>query len=131
KSKSMLVKVNGKLPFGCTAKDLILYVIGQIGTAGGTGYAIEFAGEAISELSMEGRMTVCNMAIEAGARSGLVAVDKKTIDYFRGRPYAPTGILWDQAIEYWSTLHSDADAQFDRVIELNAADIAPQVTWGT
>ncbi|AQS50686.1 3-isopropylmalate dehydratase large subunit [Paenalcaligenes hominis] len=131
KSKSMLVKVNGKLPFGCTAKDLILYVIGQIGTAGGTGYAIEFAGEAISELSMEGRMTVCNMAIEAGARSGLVAVDKKTIDYFRGRPYAPTGILWDQAVEYWSTLHSDADAQFDRVIELNAADIAPQVTWGT
>ncbi|GGE68006.1 MAG TPA: 3-isopropylmalate dehydratase large subunit [Paenalcaligenes hominis] len=131
KSKSMLVKVNGKLPFGCTAKDLILYVIGQIGTAGGTGYAIEFAGEAISELSMEGRMTVCNMAIEAGARSGLVAVDKKTIDYFRGRPYAPTGIMWDQAVEYWSTLHSDADAQFDRVIELNAADIAPQVTWGT
>lgn len=131
KSKSMLVKVNGKLPFGCTAKDLILYVIGQIGTAGGTGYAIEFAGQAISELSMEGRMTVCNMAIEAGARSGLVAVDKKTIDYFRGRPYAPTGIMWDQAVEYWSTLHSDADAQFDRVIELNAADIAPQVTWGT
>ncbi|MEZ2721049.1 3-isopropylmalate dehydratase large subunit [Paenalcaligenes hominis] len=131
KSKNMLVKVNGKLPFGCTAKDLILYVIGQIGTAGGTGYAIEFAGDAISELSMEGRMTVCNMAIEAGARSGLVAVDKKTIDYFRGRPYAPTGILWDQAVEYWSTLHSDADAQFDRVIELNAADIAPQVTWGT
>lgn len=131
KSKSMLVRVNGKLPFGCTAKDLILYVIGQIGTAGGTGYAIEFAGTAITDLSMEGRMTVCNMAIEAGARSGLVAVDQKTIDYFRGRPYAPTGIVWDQAVEYWKTLHSDANAHFDRVIELNAADIAPQVTWGT
>lgn len=131
KSKSMLIKVNGKLPFGCTAKDLILYVIGQIGTAGGTGYAIEFAGSAISDLSMEGRMTVCNMAIEAGARSGLVAVDQKTIDYFRGRPYAPTGVLWDQAVQYWQTLHSDEGAQFDKVIELNAADIAPQVTWGT
>lgn len=127
----MLIKVNGKLPFGCTAKDLILYVIGQIGTAGGTGYAIEFAGSAISDLSMEGRMTVCNMAIEAGARSGLVAVDQKTIDYFRGRPYAPTGVLWDQAVQYWQTLHSDEGAQFDKVIELNAADIAPQVTWGT
>lgn len=131
KSKSMLVKVNGKLPFGCTAKDLILYVIGQMGTAGGTGYAIEFAGSAITDLSMEGRMTVCNMAIEAGARSGMVAVDNKTIDYFRGRPYAPTGILWDQAVEYWKTLHSDADAQFDKVIELDASQIAPQVTWGT
>lgn len=131
KSKSMLVKVDGKLPFGCTAKDLILYVIGQIGTAGGTGYAIEFAGSAISDLSMEGRMTVCNMAIEAGARSGLVAVDDKTVDYFRGRPYAPSGAQWDQAVEYWHTLHSDPEAQFDEVIELNAADIEPQVTWGT
>ena len=131
KSKSMLVKVNGKLPFGCTAKDLILYVIGKIGTAGGTGYAIEFAGSAMADLSMEGRMTVCNMAIEAGARSGMVAVDNKTIDYFRGRPYAPTGVLWDQAVAYWKTLHSDEGAQFDKVIELNAADIAPQVTWGT
>ena len=131
KSKSMLIKVNGKLPFGCTAKDLILYVIGQIGTAGGTGYAIEFAGSAISDLSMEGRMTVCNMAIEAGARSGLVAVDQKTIDYFRGRPYAPTGVLWDQAVQYWQALHSGEGAQVDKVIELNAADIAPQVTWGT
>ena len=131
KSKSMLVKVDGKLPFGCTAKDLILYVIGQIGTAGGTGYAIEFAGTAISDLSMEGRMTVCNMAIEAGARSGLVAVDDKTIDYFRGRPYAPSDELWDQAVAYWQTLHSDPEAQFDEVIELNAADIEPQVTWGT
>lgn len=131
KSKSMLVKVNGDLPFGCTAKDLILYVIGQIGTAGGTGYAIEFAGSAITDLSMEGRMTVCNMAIEAGARSGMVAVDTKTIEYFRGRPYAPTGVLWDQAVSYWNTLHSDEGAEFDKVIELNAADIAPQVTWGT
>lgn len=131
KSKSMLININGKLPFGCTAKDLILYVIGQIGTAGGTGYAIEFAGEAMQDLSMEGRMTVCNMAIEAGARSGMVAVDDKTIEYFRGRPYAPTGELWDQAVQYWQTLHSDAGAQFDKVINLNAADIAPQVTWGT
>ena len=131
KSKSMLVKVNGALPFGCTAKDLILYVIGKIGTAGGTGYAIEFAGSAITDLSMEGRMTVCNMAIEAGARSGMVAVDAKTIEYFRGRPYAPTGVLWDQAVSYWNTLHSDEGAEFDKVIELNAADIAPQVTWGT
>ncbi len=131
KSKSMLVKVDGKLPFGCTAKDLILYVIGKIGTAGGTGYAIEFAGTAISDLSMEGRMTVCNMAIEAGARSGLVAVDEKTIDYFKGRPYAPTAEVWDQAVDYWKTLHSDEGAQFDHVIELNAADIEPQVTWGT
>lgn len=131
KSKSMLININGKLPFGCTAKDLILYVIGQTGTAGGTGYAIEFAGEAIRDLSMEGRMTVCNMAIEAGARSGMVAVDNKTIEYFRGRPYAPKGILWDQAVEYWKTLHSDEGATFDKVINLNAADIAPQVTWGT
>lgn len=131
KSKSMLVKVNGKLPFGCTAKDLILYVIGKIGTAGGTGYAIEFAGSAISELSMEGRMTICNMAIEAGARSGLVAVDDKTIEYFQGRPYAPKAELWEQAVEYWKTLHSDEGAEFDLVIELDAADIEPQVTWGT
>ena len=131
KSKSMLININDKLPFGCTAKDLILYVIGQTGTAGGTGYAIEFAGEAIRDLSMEGRMTVCNMAIEAGARSGMVAVDNKTIEYFRGRPYAPKGILWDQAVEYWKTLHSDEGATFDKVINLNAADIAPQVTWGT
>lgn len=131
KSKNMLINIDGKLPFGCTAKDLILYVIGQIGTAGGTGYAIEFAGEAIRDLSMEGRMTVCNMAIEAGARSGMVAVDGKTIDYFRGRPYAPSGVVWDQAVQYWKTLHSDEGAQFDKVINLNAADIEPQVTWGT
>jgi len=131
KSRSMLVRVEGELPFGCTAKDLILYVIGRIGTAGGTGYAIEFGGSAVRALSMEGRMTVCNMAIEAGARSGMVAVDQTTIDYFRGRPYAPEGALWDQAVEYWRTLHSDPDAVFDRVVEIDAADIEPQVSWGT
>ncbi|MDX3893367.1 3-isopropylmalate dehydratase large subunit [Pusillimonas sp.] len=131
KSKNMLIKVNGSLPFGCTAKDLVLFVIGKIGTAGGTGYAIEFGGSAVRELSIEGRMTVCNMAIEAGARSGMVAVDDKTIEYFRGRPYAPAGEMWDQAVEYWKTLHSDEGAHFDRVIELDAADITPQVSWGT
>ncbi len=131
KSRSMLVRVEGELPFGCTAKDLILYVIGRIGTAGGTGYAIEFGGSAVRALSMEGRMTVCNMAIEAGARSGMVAVDQTTIDYFKGRPYAPEGALWDQAVEYWRTLHSDPDAAFDRVVEIDAADIEPQVSWGT
>ncbi|MHA3902650.1 3-isopropylmalate dehydratase large subunit [Castellaniella sp. WN] len=131
KSRSMLVRVEGELPFGCTAKDLILYVIGRIGTAGGTGYAIEFGGSAVRALSMEGRMTVCNMAIEAGARSGMVAVDQTTIDYFKGRPYAPEGALWDQAAEYWRTLHSDPDATFDRVVEIDAADIEPQVSWGT
>ncbi|CAM5180976.1 3-isopropylmalate dehydratase large subunit OS=Castellaniella defragrans OX=75697 GN=leuC PE=3 SV=1 [Castellaniella defragrans] len=131
KSRNMLVRVEGKLPFGCTAKDLILYVIGQIGTAGGTGHAIEFGGSAVRALSMEGRMTVCNMAIEAGARSGMVAVDAKTVEYFRGRPYAPTGALWDQAVKYWSTLHSDEGATFDRVVEIDASRIVPQVTWGT
>ncbi len=131
KAKSMLVRIEGKLPFGCTGKDLILYVIGQIGTAGGTGYAIEFAGSAVRELSMEGRMTVCNMAIEAGARSGMVAVDDKTINYMRGRPYSPKGVLWDQAVAYWKTLHSDDGAHFDRVIEIDASQITPQLTWGT
>ena len=131
KNKSMLIKVEGELPRGCTAKDLVLHVIGQIGTAGGTGYAIEFGGSTIQSLSVEGRMTVCNMSIEAGARSGMVAVDDKTIEYFRGRPYAPTGEMWDQAVEYWKTLHSDEGAQFDKVVEINAADVAPQVTWGT
>jgi 3-isopropylmalate/(R)-2-methylmalate dehydratase large subunit len=131
KSRSMLVRVEGKLPFGCTAKDLVLYVIGRIGTAGGTGYAIEFGGSTVRALSMEGRMTVCNMAIEAGARSGMVAVDQTTIDYFKGRPYAPEGALWDQAVAYWRTLHSDPDAAFDRVVEIDAAQIAPQVSWGT
>ena len=131
KNKNMQVRVEGKLPAGCTAKDLVLHVIGKIGTAGGTGHAIEFAGSTIRDLSVEGRMTICNMAIEAGARVGLVAVDEKTIEYFRGRPYAPTGEMWDQAVEYWKTLHSDEGAHFDRVIELDAADITPQVSWGT
>lgn len=131
KSKSMLINVQGELPFGCTAKDLILHIIGVIGTAGGTGYAIEFGGPAVQALSMEGRMTVCNMAIEAGARSGLVAVDDKTIEYFRGRPYAPRGEAWDQAVEYWRTLHSDEGAQFDAVVNIDASEIVPQLTWGT
>ena len=131
KAKNMLVKVEGKLPLGCTAKDIVLAIIGRIGTAGGTGYTIEFGGSAIRDLSMEGRMTVCNMAIEAGARAGLVAVDQKTIDYVKNRPLAPTGVEWDQAVAYWKTLHSDPDAKFDTVVELNAADIKPQVTWGT
>jgi 3-isopropylmalate/(R)-2-methylmalate dehydratase large subunit len=131
KSKNMLVKVEGELNKGVTAKDIVLAVIGKIGTAGGTGYAIEFGGSAIESLSMEGRMTVCNMAIEGGARAGIVAVDDKTIEYVKGRPYAPNAENWDKAVAYWKTLHSDADAQFDAVIELNAADIRPQVTWGT
>ena len=130
-AKNMLVRVDGKPGTGVTSKDLILAIIGKIGTAGGTGYTIEFAGQAIRDLSMEGRMTVCNMAIEGGARAGLVAVDDKTIQYVKGRPLAPTGAEWEAAVAYWKTLHSDADAQFDHVVELNAADIVPQVTWGT
>ena len=131
KAKNMLVRVEGELPRGCTAKDLVLYIIGVIGAAGGTGYAIEFGGSTLRALSVEGRMTVCNMAIEAGARSGMVAVDQKTIDYFRGRPYAPIGALWDQAVGYWQTLHSDEGARFDRVVEIDARQVVPQVTWGT
>jgi len=131
KAKNLLVKVEGKLAPGVTAKDIVLAIIGRIGTAGGTGYTIEFAGSAIRGLSMEGRMTVCNMAIEAGARAGLVAVDDKTIAYLKGRPLAPTGVEWDHAVAYWKTLHSDADAKFDHVVELDAAQIIPQVTWGT
>jgi 3-isopropylmalate/(R)-2-methylmalate dehydratase large subunit len=131
KSKNMLVKVDGRLLPGSTAKDIVLAVIGKIGTAGGTGYTIEFAGEAIRMLSMEGRMTLCNMAIEAGARAGLVAVDETTIEYIQGRPYAPKGEPMRHALQYWRTLHSDADAQFDAVVELRAEEIAPQVTWGT
>src|SRR5690606_25435285 len=131
KSKTMLVKVEGDLPAGVTAKDIVLAVIGKIGTAGGTGYAIEFAGSAIRSLSMEGRMTICNMAIEAGARAGMVAVDDTTIEYVKGRPFAPQGDQWERAVAYWRTLHSDPDAKFDSVVELNAADIRPQVTWGT
>ena len=131
KSKNMLVRVDGRLQPGSTAKDIVLAVIGRIGTAGGTGYTIEFAGEAIRNLSMEGRMTLCNMAIEAGARAGLVAVDETTIEYVHGRPYAPKGPALLQALQYWRTLHSDSDAKFDAVIELRAEEIAPQVTWGT
>jgi len=131
KSKNMLVKIDGRLQPGSTAKDIVLAVIGKIGTAGGTGYTIEFAGEAIRNLSMEGRMTVCNMAIEAGARAGLVAVDETTIEYIQGRPYAPKGEALRHALQYWRTLHSDSDAQFDALVELRAEEIAPQVTWGT
>jgi 3-isopropylmalate/(R)-2-methylmalate dehydratase large subunit len=131
KSKNMLVKVDGRLQPGSTAKDIVLAVIGKIGTAGGTGYTIEFAGEAIRNLSMEGRMTLCNMAIEAGARAGLVAVDETTIEYIQGRPYAPKGEALRHALQYWRSLHSDAEAKFDAVVELRAEEIAPQVTWGT
>ena len=131
KAKNMLVKVDGELAPGVTPKDVVLAIIGKIGTAGGTGYTIEFAGSVFRAMSMEGRMTVCNMAIEAGARAGLVAVDDKTIDYVKGRPLSPTGVEWDQAVAYWKTLHSDADAVFDTVVTLNGADIVPQVTWGT
>jgi 3-isopropylmalate/(R)-2-methylmalate dehydratase large subunit len=131
KAKNMLVKVDGKLPFGCTAKDITLAVIGHIGTAGGTGCAIEFAGSTIEALSMEGRMTVCNMAIEAGARAGMVAVDEKTIAYVKDRPFAPRGAMFDDAARHWRTLRSDAGAVFDATIELRAELLKPQVTWGT
>jgi 3-isopropylmalate/(R)-2-methylmalate dehydratase large subunit len=131
KPKAMRVVVDGTLAEGVTAKDIVLAVIGKIGTAGGTGHAIEFAGPAITDLSMEGRMTVCNMAIEAGARGGMIAVDSKTIDYVEGRPYAPKGDLWDRAVAGWRDLHSDADARFDREVHLDAAALKPQVTWGT
>lgn len=131
KSKTMLINVNGEVNVGITAKDIVLAIIGVTGTAGGTGYAIEFAGDAIKALSMEGRMTVCNMAIEAGARAGMVAVDQKTIDFVKGRPYSPKVELWDQAVEAWKDLHSDADAKFDTEINIDAASIKPQVTWGT
>lgn len=131
KMKNLRVRVEGQLAAGVTAKDMALAIIGTIGTAGGTGYAIEFAGSAVQALSMEGRMTLCNMSIEAGARMGMVAVDQVTLDYVKGRPYAPSGALWDQAEAYWRTLHSDADAVFDREVVLQAEDIKPQVTWGT
>ena len=140
KAKNMLVKVDGQLQLGCTAKDIVLAIIGKIGTAGGTGYTIEFGGTAMRALSMEGRMTVCNMAIEAGARAGLVAVDQKTIDYVKGRPLAPghsavsgdaAALEWDHAVTYWKTLHSDENALFDTVVQLDASTIVPQVTWGT
>ncbi|HNQ02976.1 MAG TPA: 3-isopropylmalate dehydratase large subunit [Thiobacillaceae bacterium] len=131
KSRTMLVQVEGELPLGVTAKDIVLAVIGRIGTAGGTGYAMEFGGSTIRGLSMEGRMTLCNMAIEAGARAGLVAVDDTTIDYLRDKPQAPKGAMWDRAVTWWRTLVSDPGAHFDTVVELTAAEIRPQVTWGT
>src|SRR5258706_14623837 len=131
KMKNMRVNVEGPLARGVTAKDIVLAIIGRIGTAGGTGYAIEFAGSTIRSLSMEGRMTVCNMAIEAGARAGMVAVDEVTIEYLRGRRFAPKGREWDQAVVYWRTLKSDPDAKFDREVTLDARDIRPHVTWGT
>lgn len=131
KMKNMLVRVDGELGIGVTPKDVVLHVIGVIGTAGGTGYAIEFGGDVFRNMSMEGRMTVCNMAIEAGARVGLVAVDQTTIDYVEGRPFAPKGDEWQMAIEAWADLVSDADAEFDDVVVIKGADIAPQVTWGT
>ena len=131
KSKTMRISVEGKLGLGITAKDIALAIIGKIGTAGGTGYAIEFTGNAVRELSMEGRMTLCNMAIEAGARAGMIGVDETTIDYIKGRPFAPRGELWDMAVAYWRTLQSDADAVFDQTVVLDAEQIKPQVTWGT
>ena len=131
KSKNMLVRVDGRLSQGCSAKDIVLAIIGRIGTAGGTGHTIEFAGEAIAHLSMEGRMTLCNMAIEAGARAGLVAVDEKTIEYVQNRPYSPQGQAWSHAIQYWRNLHTDQDAIFDQVVTLRAEEIKPQVSWGT
>ena len=131
KSKNMLVRVDGKLGVGVTAKDVALAIVGKIGTAGGTGYSIEFGGEVIRALSMEGRMTICNMAIEAGARAGIIAPDAKTAEYLSGRLYAPKAANWDKAVAYWNTLSSDTDAKFDSVVALNGAEIAPQVTWGT
>jgi 3-isopropylmalate/(R)-2-methylmalate dehydratase large subunit len=130
-AKNMRIAVEGDLPLGVTAKDLILAIIGRIGTAGGTGHVIEYAGKAIRDLSMEGRMTVCNMSIEAGARAGLIAPDEKTFAYLKGRPMAPKAGQWEQAVAYWKTLPSDADAAYDKEVVLRAADIAPQVTWGT
>src|SRR5216110_1988355 len=129
--KTMGIQVEGTLPHGCTAKDLVLFIIGQIGTQAGTGYCIEFMGSAIRALSMEGRMTVCNMAIEAGARAGMIAPDETTIAYLQGRPLAPKGEMWDRAVGYWRTLTSDPGVRFDRVVDVDAATIKPHVTWGT
>jgi 3-isopropylmalate/(R)-2-methylmalate dehydratase large subunit len=131
KTKNMLVRVEGELPLGVTAKDIVLAVIAKVGTAGGTGYSIEFAGSAIRSLSMEGRMTVCNMSIEAGARAGMVAPDDVTIDYLRGRPHTPSGADWDAAVGYWRTLVTDDDATFDTVVHVDATALSPWVTWGT
>ena len=129
--KTMAITVNGSLPKGATAKDIILAVIAKIGTGGGQGYVLEYRGQAIRELSMEGRMTICNMSIEAGARAGMVAPDETTFEYLKGRPHAPEGEEWDRALEYWKTLHSDEDAVFDAEVVLNAEDLEPFVTWGT
>ncbi len=131
KAKNLLIRIDGVLAKGCSAKDLVLAVIGQVGTAGGNGHTIEFAGSAIRALSMEGRMTVCNMAIEAGARAGLIAFDETTMAYVKGRPFTPTGVEWEHAVAHWRTLHSDADARFDSVVVIDAASVRPQVTWGT
>jgi len=130
-AKNMLIRVDGELPFGITAKDVVLAIIGKIGTAGGTGHVVEYAGSAIRGLSMEGRMTVCNMTIEAGARAGLIVPDETTFDYLKGRPYVPKGAAWEQAVRFWRTLPSDPGARYDREVVLAAADIVPQVTWGT
>jgi len=130
-AKNMKISVNGNLKSGVTAKDIILHIIGVIGTAGGTGYVIEYTGEAIQSLSMEGRMTICNMSIEAGARAGLIAPDEKTFNYIKGRPYAPKGEDWDKALAFWKSLPSDENARYDKVININAEDITPQITWGT
>jgi 3-isopropylmalate/(R)-2-methylmalate dehydratase large subunit len=130
-AKNMLIRIEGELPFGVTAKDLVLAIIGKIGTAGGTGHVVEYAGSAIRGLSMEGRMTVCNMTIEAGARAGLIAPDETTFEYLKGRPHAPKGAAWEQAVRFWRTLPADPGARYDREVVLDAADIAPQVTWGT
>ena len=131
KSKNMLIQINGQLKPGVTAKDMILSIIGKIGTAGGTGYVIEFSGEAIRSLSMEGRMTICNMAIEAGARAGMISVDETTLHYVYGKPFAPKGDLWNKASDYWGTLQSDDNAVFDKIVKMNAVEINPMVTWGT
>lgn len=131
KMKNMLVQVDGELGHGVTPKDVVLAIIGKIGTAGGTGYAIEFGGEVFRAMSMEGRLTVCNMAIEAGARAGMVAVDETTINYVRGKAFAPSGAMWNRAVENWRDLHSDADAHFDNIVQIDGAAILPQVTWGT
>lgn len=130
-AKSMLIRVDGQLPTGVTAKDMVLHIIGEIGTAGGTGYVIEYAGEAVEALTMEGRMTVCNMSIEAGARAGMVAPDETTFKYIKGRPMAPSGANWDKAVAYWKSLRTDDGATYNKEVIINAADIAPTVTWGT
>ena len=130
-AKNMRIAVNGKIPFGVTSKDLILYIIGQIGTAGGNGHVIEYAGTTLKPLSMESRMTICNMSIEAGARAGLIAPDQITFDYIKGRPYAPSNQHWEKAIEYWSSLPSDQDAFYDKELIINSDEIDPMVTWGT